>query len=1459
MRDSDTIARCAIVGLFVIACGAFSSRAEEVWSARQGTTTLVLYHDALDDLGVFVSAAAEGVSPSEPFSRLELAVIASSDLTFIVDQGSVVEMFGRRVHLVEGLEFLARSGEHIVTDLAISTDADPSPKRQRGVSVPSADLSGCTGGCLELHDFKVGFDRRTERLTIFSRQVTVSQSLADALGDPRLVGTVMGTAEMVVDAQWVGGDEPVPLPELQHAGGAEAGGGIGPDVTMCQVFGLQQFGRLGDVVGLASGGTSWNVGDEELDWLASPSPFHPFIVFNLYRLQTVDGSERFEQVGQSWIKHGFCALDNTQCGGPICQATGCRSLNVNCTDTYTPGLNASQFGLGPRFELNPWTGGWTRTGSHFTQPGGHTAISHRLQVHDADLDPAQNAGATYYTDQFYITYDDVDVMNNSGWKPVTQYCDLNGNGNLDEVCNVTGIPHDCEETCDLDCPECPPTVPGTWGFEMSGAGTRPNIGFAIDAWTGAQQTMLAQVVPPVEFVSPDGRCVLAAKVTDLGGGAWHYEYALFNIDMDRQVGSFSIPVSSGTALTNVGFYAVEHHDEEFNTVAADQVVIDNAPWSWELTFDAVTWSTTTNPLRWGTVYNFRFDANVPSVDTTVTLGLFRAGTPGEVTGTTVGPQAGPPDCNGNGHPDDCDVDCASPGCGEPCGGSEDCNGSGLPDECELADNDCNANEIPDECDVSGGTSDDCNGSGIPDECELPDDDCNSNGTLDECDISGGTSDDCNTNGIPDECELVENDCNTNGTPDDCDISDGTSVDCDHDGVPDECEVDPQCLADRCEQANPICPGSFSGNTVDADTDGSATCGSSTFSNSVWYSYIPGSDGPLTLTTCGAGNYDTVISMHTGCPGTIANQHACTDDGCSEPGFRTNLNTMVVEGVRYLIRVSGYNGARGSFVLTLIGPECSFPDCNANGIDDAIDIADGTSEDVNANGIPDECEQPCTDDADCDDGLFCNGAETCDPTDPDADPDGCVGGTPPSCDDEVGCTDDSCDPTANGGTGACANDPNDGDCDNDRFCDGVETCDAIDGCQPGTPPCGAGEVCNEDTNQCESDCNGNATRDLPSCYIAGEHLSVRMSYEPPAGTFAVGVEDTPPSGWSISNISDGGSWDPVNRKVKWVFFNGHPRTVSYIATPPTEKAGEVCFAGSINFDGGPNLCVGGDTCIDDLNCNHHPADAPDEPCAACPEATCGCSESTCQDWRIELCEIVGYVCRWGSGCQDDLATTVRGVFLFLTGEFYCWDDVPGDWFPEGECLSGQATYGGSASREAESVTTERAGAVRELPACYLGDEPVTVHVAYTSPDGAFAVGVEDRPPSGWSVSEISDGGFWDAANGKVKWVFFDGALRTVSYTATPPLGKAAVECFEGAINFEGGPNQQVDGVRCVGACGDSDGDGYVDLDDYHSFLTCVDEYVEGDPKACRVMDVNSDGAVNMIDWRAFQVLFTGSGP
>ncbi len=118
---------------------------------------------------------------------------------------------------------------------------------------------------------------------------------------------------------------------------------------------------------------------------------------------------------------------------------------------------------------------------------------------------------------------------------------------------------------------------------------------------------------------------------------------------------------------------------------------------------------------------------------------------------------------------------------------------------------------------------------------------------------------------------------------------------------------------------------------------------------------------------------------------------------------------------------------------------------------------------------------CTDDAcvagacaftpnagNCDDGLYCNGSETC-----DAALD-CQAGTPPDCDDGVACTDDWCDEIGD----TCLNSAEDSNCDDGLWCNGAETCDALADCLAGADPC-PGQSCDEVGDQCVTQtCNDN---------------------------------------------------------------------------------------------------------------------------------------------------------------------------------------------------------------------------------------------------------------------------------------------------------------------------------------------------------------------------------------------------
>ncbi len=66
-----------------------------------------------------------------------------------------------------------------------------------------------------------------------------------------------------------------------------------------------------------------------------------------------------------------------------------------------------------------------------------------------------------------------------------------------------------------------------------------------------------------------------------------------------------------------------------------------------------------------------------------------------------------------------------------------------------------------------------------------------------------------------------------------------------------------------------------------------------------------------------------------------------------------------------------------------------------------------------------------------------------------------------CNDGVSCTADACNEAA----GVCSFTPFDAVCDNGLFCDGAETCDSVAGCQAGIDPCG-GEPCDEEYDMCE---------------------------------------------------------------------------------------------------------------------------------------------------------------------------------------------------------------------------------------------------------------------------------------------------------------------------------------------------------------------------------------------------------
>ena len=74
-------------------------------------------------------------------------------------------------------------------------------------------------------------------------------------------------------------------------------------------------------------------------------------------------------------------------------------------------------------------------------------------------------------------------------------------------------------------------------FSFTGAGATVREHPAITAWTGAT---VNQCEP--DHLN-DGIWFMGYKVTNPTTGVWHYEYALYNQNLDRAIQSFSVPLA----------------------------------------------------------------------------------------------------------------------------------------------------------------------------------------------------------------------------------------------------------------------------------------------------------------------------------------------------------------------------------------------------------------------------------------------------------------------------------------------------------------------------------------------------------------------------------------------------------------------------------------------------------------------------------------------------------------------------------------------------------------------------------------------------------------------------------------------------------------------------------------------------------------------------------------------------
>jgi hypothetical protein len=369
----------------------------------------------------------------------------------------------------------------------------------------------------------------------------------------------------------------------------------GPDVTVFTLSDTQNYGAAGGIRGYSVGTVSCNIGTAPLNWCDSPGGCglgttvvdHPVIAQNMYRLK--DG--RFEQLGASWLKHGFVSTNSpaAECGSCQAPPLGGNQLGVGCTDPYGAGLNGGR-PLGRKSEVNPTTGAYPVPDGSGDQS---TAWQQRLAVTQTDLSTTLHPGARYFVEGHYVAPDDA----------------LAGNGTNNASYREVSVNQ------------------STFALTFVGSTVRRKA--AIEGWQALDPAVELFYVD-IPGSTPLQRFHVARKVTEPTPGNWHYEYAVHNMNADRATDRFSIEFFGDAGIANLGFRDVNAHSGE---------PYDITDWSGSSTASSVAWAApafpsspaNANAIRWGTMYSFWFDATRPPAEISRhVLRLFKKGTPAEV-------------------------------------------------------------------------------------------------------------------------------------------------------------------------------------------------------------------------------------------------------------------------------------------------------------------------------------------------------------------------------------------------------------------------------------------------------------------------------------------------------------------------------------------------------------------------------------------------------------------------------------------------------------------------------------------------------------------------------------------------------------------------------------------------------------------------------------------------------------
>jgi len=327
-------------------------------------------------------------------------------------------------------------------------------------------------------------------------------------------------------------------------------------------------------------------------------------------------------------------------------------------------------------------------------------------------------------------------------------------------------------------------------------------------------------------------------------------------------------------------------------------------------------------------------------------------------------------------------------------------------------------------------------------------------------------------------------------------------------------------------------------------------------------------------------------------------------------------------------------------------------------------------------------------------------------------------------------------------------------------------------------------------------SGTIARVLPEAYVPGTALTVTLEVVPGTGTQLLLVEEVPPAGWAIADITPAGTFEAAQGRIKWApITDDQARSVTYTATPPLAADGTMSFEGTGTFDEA-TVPTGGDQAFPRQRLDSGTASRTLPACYV-PGVAMSVTNVVTPQTDVSAYGLVEHVpAGWsvtdaGSGnWSQELCRVTWGPFWDNQARTLVYEVTPPPTGTNTVSFQGTATFG-------ENTVTNGGPAL--LSACALGQGEATrtlpvdfqpgvafeVSIAATPDSGVSIYFVEEGVPAGWTIDQISHYGIYDPQSAKVKWpAFSDDVARTLTYRLLPPTNAAAQASFAGTAIFDG---------------------------------------------------------------------------